>query len=144
MTEVIVTGGADDDDGDLADEAERDAFVAAGAAGAHEQTAEHHATAATDAALSASTAAQLSGEAAATAGDAATEATAAATEIGALIAAHTEAMREQTAAIAGLVAEFQQSRTPATPPPAEPVSNKPDREPKSGRKKFRDSYYGRR
>lgn len=145
MTEVIVTGAGDGDQVDLGEEAERDAFVAAGAAAAHEATAENHAVTATDAALGAAAAAETSTAAAEVATESATSAATAATDIGTLIAAHTEAMREQTAAMTGLLAEIQASRTPAAPPqPAEPPKKKADKEPRSGRRRFADAYYGRR
>lgn len=144
MTEVIVTGGAEDQAAELGEEAERDAFVAAGAAAAHEETAEHHAVQATDAALGATAAAETSAAAAEVAAESATSAATAESNIGALISAHTEAMREQTAAIAGLVAEIQSSRQAAAPPtPAEPAKKKADKEPRSGRKPFAQRYYGR-
>lgn len=145
MTEVIVTGGGEDQGVDLAEEAERDAFVAAGAAAAHEEGAENHAAAAVEAATTAAQAAQLGDQAAAAATGAAMAATDAESAIGQMISAHTEAMREQTAALTGLVAEIQQSRQAATPPaPVETPKKQADKEPRSGRKPFAQRYFGGR
>lgn len=143
MTEVIVTGGGEDQAVELGEEAERDAFMAAGAAAAHEETAEHHAAAATDAATAATQAAQLGDQAAEAATGAALAATDAESAIGQLISAHTDAMREQTAALSGLVAEIQQSRQAAPPAPAEPKKQQADKQPRSGRKPFAQRYFGR-
>jgi len=140
MTEVIVTGD-DTDGGDLGESAERDAFVAAGAAGAHSANAEQHAQAATEAASATIAASIAVEEAAAGANDAAMVASSAESTIGEMLAAHTTAMQEHTATITALLAEMQQSNKPAEPPPA-PEKPKPDREPRSGKKKFRDRYFG--
>lgn len=140
--EIVVIG--DDGGAELGEEAERDAFMAAGAAGVHEEHAQGAAAEAQAAASVASSAVDVAYEQAASAGDAAAAAGGAADAVSGLIEAHTAAMREQTAAFTALLAEIQQGRQQQAPPATEekPKPRKADREPRSGRKKFRDAYFG--
>lgn len=147
MTDVIVSTG-EDTVPDPADESAHAAAVAEGAAAAHGAQAAADAQAAGDAAAAADSAAGASTEAAMVAEESAAAATDAAAGVGALIEAHTAAVREQTAAIQSLVEQFGSIRTSQAPEP--PVNEKTttkraDREPrqrKGGR--ARGWYYGNR
>lgn len=142
MTEIVI---AEDQADELGELAEHNAAVSEGAAAVHQAAAEAHAQEATESASIAQTAAESGVAAAEVAEEGAVAATEAASEVGALIAAHTDAMREQTSAISSLVAEMRENRTSATPPvPVDSAPSKPkaDRPPRAGGKRVRSWYFG--